>query len=83
MSVSILPLTIGSLAGYGKKKTGKNYYGEQAVAAGFGTVTGLFRALSSQKVVIPHAGYLLVIPAMVGSALGIGNMLGQMIFDVR
>ncbi len=83
MSVSILPLTIGGLAGYGKKKTGKNFYGEQAAIGGFSTAMGIVKVISNEASHLVRPTHLLAIPVIIGTVMGMGNMLGRMVYDVR
>jgi hypothetical protein len=82
MSALILPLTIGGLAGYSKKKTGNNFYGQQAAIGGFGTAMGIFKVLGNEASHLVRPTHLLAIPVIVGAVMGIGNMLGQMVYDV-
>lgn len=82
MSALILPLTIGGLAGYGKKKTGNNFYGQQAAIGGFSTTIGLFKVLSIEASHLVRPTHLLAIPVIVGTVMGVGNMLGRMVYDV-
>jgi hypothetical protein len=85
MSVFILPLACvaGGLAGYGKKKTGNNFYGGQAVIGGFSTVMGIVKVLSKEASHLVPPTYLLGIPIIVGAVMGVGQVAGRMAYDVR
>ena len=80
--MTLLPFTIGGLAGYGKKKTGKNYYGEQAAIGGFSTTIGLFKLLSKEASYLVRPTHLLAIPVLVGTVMGVGQVVGRMAYDV-
>ncbi len=79
----LLPFTVGALAGYGNKKTGDNFYGEQALAGGVSTCYGAIRVLGNEASHMVRATHLLAIPVVVGMVLGVGNMMGRMVYDVR
>jgi hypothetical protein len=82
--IVLLPLTCltGGLAGYGKKKTGNNFYGQQAAIGGFGTAMGIFKVLSNEASHLVRPTHLLAIPVIVGTVMGVGNMMGRMVYDV-
>lgn len=82
MSVVLLPLAIGGLAGYGKKKTGNNFYGEQVAVGGFSTVMGIVKVLGKEASHLVSPTHLLIVPVIVGTVMGVGNIMGKMAYDV-